>query len=114
MVCDQIALFTWGVRHLRSVLQRCQKRKELAIDVPAPPLFASLSPMAVKKLVELDPTTYHLIDVRPAGRAEPSKIFKKAINIPGTIPHHCPSFNLNLPTARMNVATGCLHMQKRK
>lgn len=50
-----------------------------------PPLFAHLSPMAVKKLVELDPTPYLLIDVRhpDASRMEP-KLFDSVINIPGT------------------------------
>lgn len=51
-----------------------------------PPLFAHLSPMAVKKLVELDPTPYLLIDVRhpDASRTEP-KLFDNVINIPGNI-----------------------------
>ena len=50
-----------------------------------PPLFAHLSPLAVKKLVELDPTPYLLIDVRhpDSSRMEP-KLFEDSINIPGT------------------------------
>jgi len=49
-----------------------------------PPLFAHLSPAAVQKLVELDPTPHLLIDVRfpDAVRAD-SKLFEDAINIPG-------------------------------
>lgn len=51
-----------------------------------PPLFAHLSPMAVKKLVELDPVPHHLIDVRhpDATRMEP-KLFESVINIPGKL-----------------------------
>ena len=53
-----------------------------------PPLFAHVSPLAVKKLVELDPTPHLLIDVRhpDSYRMEP-KLFENCINIPGTF---CP------------------------
>lgn len=48
--------------------------------------------MAVKKLVEINPIPYLLIDVRhpDAARTEP-KPFENAINIPGTFP---PPINL--------------------
>lgn len=51
-----------------------------------PPLFAYLSPIAVKKLVELDPTPYLLVDVRhPDAPRMEFKLFEESINIPGMI-----------------------------
>lgn len=90
----QIALLAWGIRQLRSVLARRRQDNALGtgrrVNVMPyrpvePPLFAHLSPMAVKKLVELDPVPHHLIDVRhpDATRMEP-KLFESVINIPET------------------------------
>jgi len=95
-LCDQIVFFAWGIRQLRGVLQRRQKSKAVGtgegrVNVmpyrPVEPhLFVYLSPMVVKKLVELDPIPYLLIDVRhpDAARMEP-KPFVKSINITGMI-----------------------------
>nr|PNR62034.1 hypothetical protein PHYPA_000458 [Physcomitrium patens] len=95
-----IALFAWGIRQLRSVLARRRQNKALSsrggrVNVilyrpVEPPLLAHLSPMAVKKLVEINPIPYLLIDVRhpDAARTEP-KPFENAINIPETEVRAC-------------------------
>ncbi|XP_024389042.1 uncharacterized protein [Physcomitrium patens] len=89
----QIALCAWGIRQLRSVLARRRQNNALGsgrVNIMPyrpvePPLFAFLSPTAVRKLVELDPTPYLLIDVRhpDAARVTP-KLFENVINIPET------------------------------
>ncbi|KAG0562048.1 hypothetical protein M758_9G127800 [Ceratodon purpureus] len=96
----QIALFAWGIRQLRSVLARRRQNKALGtaggrvnikpFRTVEPPLFAYLSPLAVKKLVELDPTPYLLIDVRypDAPRLDPV-LFENSINIPETEVRAC-------------------------
>jgi hypothetical protein len=91
----QIALVAWGVRQLRRVLARRQheekksegpKQSSLPVKSMELPLFAHLSPLAVQKLIELDPTPYILIDVRFPDASQLDLIpFDNVIHIPGTL-----------------------------
>lgn len=85
----QIALLAWGIRQLRSVLaKRRQKQAPRINTVPfrpcEPPPFTTLSALAVKKLVDTNPTPHLLIDVRfpEAVRANPFFPSKNTINVP--------------------------------
>ncbi|CAM6020123.1 unnamed protein product [Sphagnum balticum] len=88
----QIALVAWGVRQLRRVLARQQhnekksegpKQSSLPVKSMELPLFAHLSPLAVQKLIELDPTPYILIDVRFPDASQLDLIpFDNVIHIP--------------------------------
>ncbi|BFI34033.1 hypothetical protein MPTK2_4g20300 [Marchantia polymorpha subsp. ruderalis] len=86
----QIALVAWGVRQLRSVLAKRRQRADAAqraVELPFravdPPGCSMLSPVAVKKMVELDPVPHLLVDVRFPGavRDAPSP-FETAVSIP--------------------------------
>ncbi|KAL2631203.1 hypothetical protein R1flu_015889 [Riccia fluitans] len=86
----QIALVAWGVRQLRSVLAKrrqraeaVQKATELPYRAVDPPGFSMLSPIAVKKMIQLDPVPHILVDVRfPSAVTDAPSPFEMAINIP--------------------------------
>lgn len=104
----RIALFAWGVRGLRSMLenrrQRLEKERAEAAarrdaqeaamqsslsSSPSRPVdqvpFASLSPVAVERLVEFDPVRYVFVDVRfPAAVKDSPAPFEAVLNIPGS------------------------------
>lgn len=99
----QIALVAWGVRRLRSMLDNRRQRIEAEraaqrdADGAMPssssrPVdqvpFALLSPVAVKRLVELDPVQYVFVDVRFASAVKDSPApFEAVLNIPGSLFH---------------------------
>ncbi|KAJ7526026.1 hypothetical protein O6H91_17G078200 [Diphasiastrum complanatum] len=86
----QIALLAWGVRQLRSVLARRRQMRSQQLKSNSMlcrpvdfPKFASLSPGAVQKLVELYAAQHLLIDVRcPEAFTKDLLPLDHVINIP--------------------------------